>query len=265
MNPLETVRSNPAEVYDTQFVPALFAHWGPIVADAAGVKVGDRVLDVACGTGAATLAAAEKAGPSGHVVGLDAKPDMLAVARRKPTQIEWVEGTAEALPMPDDSFDAVVSQFGFMFFEDKPGALREMMRVLRPGGGIAVAVCDAVENSPGYAALAKLLDRLFGRDVGGAFRAPFVLGDPEQLHAICREAGIADAKVTRHNQAVRFSSIDAMVSAERACVWTLGGVLDDDQFARLLAESEKELQPFVTADGGIRFDMPSLIVTARKA
>ena len=264
MNTLEKVRSNPAEVYDRQFVPALFAHWGPIVVDAAGVKVGDRVLDVACGTGAATIAAAEKVGPSGHVVGLDANPEMLAVARRKPTQIEWVEGTAEALPMPDDSFDSVVSQFGFMFFQDKPGALREMVRVLRHSGGIAVAVCDAVENSPGYGAFAKLLDRLFGTEVGDAFRAPFVVGDAEQLQAICRQAGITDSKVTRHHQAVRFRSIDAMVSTERACVWTLGGVLDDDQFARLLAESEKELQPFATDDGGIRFDMPSLIMTAAK-
>lgn len=264
MDTLERVRSNPAEVYDAQFVPALFAHWGPIVTDAAGVKVGDRVLDVACGTGAATIAAAEKAGPAGHVVGLDANPEMLAVARRKPTPIEWVEGTAEALPMGDDSFDAVLSQFGFMFFEDKPAALREMVRVLRPGGGLAVAVCDAVEQSPGYGAFARLLDRLFGREVGDAFRAPFALGDAGTLQAICRDAGIPDATVRRYDEAVRFSSIDAMVSTERACVWTLGGVLDDDQFKRLLAESKKELQPFVTAGGGVRFDMPSLIITTSK-
>jgi len=260
----ERMHSNPAEVYDTQFVPALFAHWGPIVVEAAGVMTGDRVLDVACGTGAATLAAADKVGLSGHVVGLDANPEMLAVARRKPTQIEWVDGVAETLPMPDNSFDAVISQFGFMFFADRLCALREMMRVVRRGGGIAVAVCDAVENSPGYAALAKLLDRLFGGRVGDAFREPFLRGNSDQLNAIFREAGIANFKVAQHNSAVQFSSIDAMVSTERACVWTLGGVLDDDQFARLLVEAKKELKPFVTHAGGIRFNMPSLIVTARK-
>lgn len=265
MNTPEKASANPAVVYDTQFVPALFAHWGPIVADAAGVKAGDRVLDVACGTGAATLAAAEKVGSSGYVVGLDANPDMLAVARRKPTRVEWLDGRAEALPMRDGSFDAVMSQFGFMFFEDRPAALREMMRVLRPGGGMAVAVCDAVENSPGYRAFANLLDRLFGRNVGDAFRAPFVLGDADKLHAICREAGMAHAKVAQHIKAVRFDSIEAMVSTERACAWTLGGVLDDGQFARLLAESRRELEPFVVDGGGVRFDMPALIVTAQKA
>nr|WP_166487956.1 class I SAM-dependent methyltransferase [Mesorhizobium ciceri] len=145
MTTLEEV-CGPAEIYDVQFVPALFAQWGPVVAGEAGVQNGDRVLDVACGTGALTLAAAEIAGPSGSVVGLDANPEMLAVARRKPVQIEWLEGTAEALPLPNNSFDAVVSQFGLMFFEDKPKALAEMMRVLRPGGRLAVAVCDAVRT-----------------------------------------------------------------------------------------------------------------------
>jgi ubiquinone/menaquinone biosynthesis C-methylase UbiE len=254
----------PAEIYDTCFVPALFAHWGPIVAAAAGVQSGDRVLDVACGTGALTLAAAEQAGPAGSVVGLDANPEMLAVARRKRAQIEWLDGKAEALPLPDGDFDAVVSQFGFMFFEDKPKALGEMMRVLRPGGRLAVAVCDAVENSPGYAAFAHVLDRLFGKQVGDAFRAPFSLGDADRLRSICREAGIANASVARKNGSVRFKSIDALVSTERACVWTLGGILDDAQFARLRRESQTALQPYVVDAGDVRFDMPSLIVSARK-
>jgi ubiquinone/menaquinone biosynthesis C-methylase UbiE len=254
----------PAEVYDELFVPALFAQWGPVVAAAAGVKSGDRVLDVACGTGAATIAAADVVGPGGSVVGLDANPEMLAVARRKPSQIEWIEGAAEALPLPDQSFDAVVSQFGLMFFRDPLKALREMMRVLRPTGGLAVAVCDAVERSPGYAALAALLDRLFGEHIGDAFRAPFALGDPQQLVEIFREAGIPDARVGQHSGKVRFKSIAALVSTERACVWTLGGMLDDDQFGRLLTAAETALRSFVAHDGTVVFEMPALIVTARK-
>ena len=263
MTTINKVRS-PAEIYDARFVPALFAQWGPVVAAEAELREGDRVLDVACGTGALTLAADEIVGPSGSVVGLDANPQMLAVARRKPVKIEWLEGRAEALPPPDRSFDAVVSQFGFMFFDDKAQALREMMRVLRPGGRLAVAVWDAVENSAGYGAFALLLDRLFGRRVGDAFRAPFSLGDAGQLHEICREAGIEDAEVVQRNEEVRFESIDAMVSTERACVWTLGGVLTDQQFELLLKESETALKPFLTGDEVIEFDMPSLIIRTQK-
>jgi ubiquinone/menaquinone biosynthesis C-methylase UbiE len=204
-------------------------------------------------------------GQKGAVVGLDANPEMLAVARRKPSRIEWVEGPAEALPLLDQSFDAVVSQFGLMFFQDPVAALREIMRVLRPSGRLAVVVCDAVENSPGYSAFAALLDRLFGEAIGDAFRSPFALGDARRLLEISRKAGISDARVTRHTGKVRFKSIASLVSTERACVWTLGGLLDGEQFARLLEEAETELRPFVSAQGDVLFDMPALILTARKS
>lgn len=259
----EDVRT-PSEIYDAHFVPALFAQWGPVIAAEAGLQKGERVLDVACGTGALTLAAAEIVGPSGSVVGLDANPEMLAVARSQPASIDWIEGPAEALPLPDESFDAVVSQFGFMFFSDKPKALAEMMRVLKPRGRLVVAVCDAVENSPGYAAFAKLLDRMFGNNVGNAFRAPFSLGNIELLLDICSKAGVLGAQVVRRTGQVRFGSIDALISAERACVWTLGGVLTSDEFERLLDESRTALRPFVINDV-VEFEMPSLLIKTRKS
>lgn len=259
-----TAARTPADVYDEQFVQALFRHWGPVLCDAAGVRAGQRVLDVGCGSGALTLAATERVGAGGHVVGLDPNPEMLAVARRKPTSIEWREGRAESLPFADASFDAVVSQFAMMFFEDPAGALREMHRVVRPGGRIAVAVCDAVENSPGYRALATLLDRLFGKRIGDAFRAPFALGDAQHLRALCKEAGLTDASVTQRDGTVRFASIDALVSTERACVWTLGGLLDDAQFERLRSAAQTEFKPFVAADGRVAFSMPALVIGASK-
>ena len=111
-----------------------------------------------------------------------------------------------------------------MFFEDRRAALREMMRVLRPRGRQAIAVCDSLVHSPGYAALAELLQRLFGDRVANAFRAPFALGDPERLLSLWAQAGIANAKVTRHQGTVHFASIQSLISTERACVWTLGGI-----------------------------------------
>ena len=112
---------------------------------------------------------------------------------------------------------------------------------------------------------AELLQRLFGERVTDAFRAPFVPGDPERLLSLCADAGIADAKVTRHEGTVRFASIKSLISTERACLWTLGGMLDDAQFELLLMEVERALRPFVTADGTVVFAMPALIVRAGKA
>ena len=262
--PTEDAPRSPAEVYETQFVPALFRHWGPVLCETAHIGPGQRLLDVACGTGALTVAAAGRVSPGGAVFGLDINPEMLAVARRHHPEIEWHEGRAESLPFAGASFDAVVSQFGLMFFDDRVAALREMQRVLRPGGRLAVAVCDALERSPGYAALAALLDRLFGRRVGDAFRAPVVLGDAATLQALCIEAGIDKASVAPHEGTVRFDSIDALVSTERTCVWTLGGLLDDDQFESLRREAQEAFRPFVDAGGKVAFAMPALLLTAQK-
>lgn len=264
MNTVAEAQS-PAEIYDGRFVPALFGRWGPVVAAEAQLRQGDQVLDVACGTGALAIAAADIVGPTGSTVGLDANPDMLAVARRKSESIEWLEGRAEALPLQDDRFDAVVSQFGLMFFESRPQAVSEMMRVLKPGGRLAVAVFDGVQNSPGYNDFARLLDRIFGQHVGDALRAPFVLGDADLLRDIFREAGIADARVKRHDAKVTFDSIESLVSIECACVWTLGGVLARSQSAQLLDEAKTALRTHLVTGGGIEFDMPALIVTAQKA
>ncbi|MCA8909796.1 MAG: methyltransferase domain-containing protein [Rhodospirillaceae bacterium] len=254
----------PAEIYDSRFVPALFGPWGPVVAGEAAVGPGHAVLDVACGTGALAVAAAGRVGPGGRVVGLDANPQMLAVARAKPVAVTWQEGRAEALPFEDASFDAVVSQFGLMFFDDPALALREMMRVLKPGGRLAVAVCDGLVRSPGYHAFWRLLGRLFGEAVANAFAAPFALGDAAALRAIAVRAGLADAEIRQRQGTVRFASIADLVSTERACVWTLGGLLDDAQFALLAAEADGVLAPFRTAEGQVEFVMPALIVCTAK-
>lgn len=255
-----TTRS-PAETYDELFVPALFAQWGDVVADAARVGEGDQVLDVACGTGALTLAVSRRVGPTGKAVGTDANPDMLEVARRKTAPIEWQKGRAESLPFADDQFDVVVSQFGLMFFDDRPAALREMARVLRPGGRLAVAVFDSLDHSPGYAVFTELLHRRFGAEVAEAFRAPFVCGDRELLRDLCAEAALPDVAISRHDRKVRFEAPKDLVSAERDCVWTLGGVLDDAQFEQLLSDADESLAPFRDAKGAVTFNMPALVVT----
>lgn len=256
---------SPARIYDRYFVPALFGQWGPVVSKEAGIQPGHRVLDVACGTGALTLSVAEAAGPSGQVTGVDINPEMLEIAEAKSSAIEWRQSPAEKLPFDNDRFDVVVSQFGFMFFDDQVQALREILRVLRPGGGsMAIAVCDALDHSPGYAVLTELLHRLFGESVASAFRAPFSYGDARRLAALGGESGVADIAIKRRDGTVSFPSIAALVSTERACAWTLGGLLDDDQFDILLKAADESLAPFTQVDGSVLFNMPALIVTGHR-
>jgi ubiquinone/menaquinone biosynthesis C-methylase UbiE len=257
------VSSRAAEVYEESFVPALFQPWAPRMADAAHIAAGQRVLDVATGTGILARTVAERVGPAGSVVGLDINDGMLAVARRVAPHIEWRLDRAEALPFGDSSFDAVVSQFGLMFFEDKPGALREMWRVLRPGGRLAVAVWDSVENAPGIRTLMGLLQEYGGQQAADGLRAPFSLGDTDLLRRLFEDAGIPDARIMGHPGQARYPSIDSWMYTNTKG-WVFADLFDDAQYERLLRAANEALAGFVMPDGTVVFDIPAYIITASK-
>jgi ubiquinone/menaquinone biosynthesis C-methylase UbiE len=254
-----------AQGYQDQLVPALMEDWAPKVAGAAGIRAGDRVLDVACGTGVLTREAARRAGAEERVTGLDLSPAMLAVAARLNPGIRWQQGSAEALPYPDRTFDAVVSQFGLMFVPDPVLALREMWRVLAPGGRLAVAVWASLDETPAYAAQTALVERLAGRQAGEMLRTPFNLGDPNRLAQLCRSAGIAGADVRLTDGVGRFPSIRSLMEVDlRNWLPTLGVVLDPGLIEEILRQAETTLAPHVTRSGSeVTFASPAVLVTAQ--
>ena len=254
-----------ANAYEALFVPALFGQWAPKVADAAHIQPGHRVLDVGCGTGILAREVAPRTGSSGTVAGIDPNAGMIAVAKQLARAIEWREGFAESLPFPDQSFNAVVSQFGLMFFRDRRHALREMLRVRAPGGHLAIAVWDSLDNMPAFASEVALLEQTAGRRAADALRAPFVLGNRKDLAALFSEAGVVSAEITTHHGAAQFPSIRTMVEADlRGWLPVMGVILTEDLIGHILQEAGHAISSYDIANGGVTFHLSAHLVTAKK-
>ncbi len=258
------VTDDAAVLYERSFVPALFARAAVVLADAAEIGQGQRVLDVGCGTGVVARAAARRVGPEGRVVGLDINPRMLAVARRVAPEIEWRHGDAGDLPFEDGAFDVVVSQFAAMFFPDPALALREMWRVLAPRGRLAVAVCGPLADAAGYKALAEVAEHVCSPEVQALLRSPFALGDKQRLAGLIADAGIAGASIDTRACPVQFPSIDALVHTEVQAS-PIRDVIDAQSFEALLEGARHKLAGFTSNGGEVSFAISAHIVTARKA
>lgn len=243
-----------ATVYEEFFVPALFHQFAAPTLSAAGIGPGHRVLDVACGTGVAARSAATLVGSQGRVIGLDPNPGMLTVARQVSPDIEWREGVAEAIPYPDASFDAVVCQFGLMFFEDRARGLREMRRVLKPTGLLSVSVWDSLDNIPAYSILVALIHHLVGKRAADALRTPFVLGDSSRLANVFGEAGMAPVAIATHQGRARYPSVRSWVLTDiKGWFPLVDVVLEPSEYETLLDAAEGALTVFTTPTGSVDF------------
>lgn len=264
-DPVTQSEVDAARAYESLFVPALFGQWARRVADAAQVKPGNRVLDVACGTGVLAREISARTGPTGYVAGIDPGAGMLQVAKELAPTVDWHRGAAESMPFEDGLFDAVVCQFGLMFFADRNRAIREMLRVTAPGGRMVVVVWDALGSMPAYAAEVALLERLAGLEAADALRAPFVLGDREALDALLVGAGAAPAAMSTQRGEARFPGIRAMVEADlRGWLPVMGVRLADELVDDILREAEDVLGAYETTDGQVSFEVSAHLATTVK-
>jgi ubiquinone/menaquinone biosynthesis C-methylase UbiE len=204
--------SNPAEGYESYMVPALFAPWASRLVQLASPRRGERVLDLACGTG---VVARQLAPRVGTVTGLDLNPNMLAVARaageRERLAIDWREGRAEALPFADGAFDLVVCQFALMFMADRRAALREANRVLARGGRLALSVWQGIERHPFY----RELDRVIQQRLGvSALAEIFAIGDAGELRALLEGAGFQRVEIESPSMTARFPNPAGFLAGE---------------------------------------------------
>jgi SAM-dependent methyltransferase len=251
-----------AEMYESTFVPAIFAQWAPVLLDAAGVGPGQHVLDVACGTGILARTAAERIGPTGSVVGLDLNPAMLAVARRLRPDLVWQQGDVAELPFSGSIFDVVLCQSALMFFPDATKALREMARVCKPGGTVGIQVYASLHEQPAYGPWVEMVARHAGPEAVGLLGTYWVHGDLDTLAGRFRSAGLQVADLRTMVGAARWDSIDQMVQIE-VDGSPLVDLIDDETHRRIREES-RELLARYQGDDGAPVPIASHLVLARK-
>ena len=218
--------------------------YAPAVLDAAGVSVGSVVLDLATGTGDAALLAGSRVQMGGAAIGVDISIPMLRVARSKTnaSSVEFLAADAMTLPFRDKTFDAVICQFGLMFFPDRQAALVEVRRLLRPGGRIALTVWGTAEMAP-FAGIVACA--LAGQNPGlrEEMLLPFALADQTDLLSLLRSAGFRDSRVKQEIRSVVFDSVlDFLAPYEQ------GGGRLGQAFLQLSSDMKQVVRRDVTAE-----------------
>jgi len=242
-----------AELYERVVARHILSPWAPSLVDAARLAVGERVLDLACGTGVVARIAARRVGPRGRVTGVDLNAGMIGVARSLPAPdgapIEWVEGSALAIPLPDASVDAVLCQQGLQFFPDKALSLREMRRVLARGGRLALSVWSGtgVYNSAVGRALARLVDE----DTASRFCASRNVPAKEELERLAVEAGFSGVEVRIVRMNLHLPRLDRFTLDHLAGTPVAASIaaLDPESRKNIGTSVMQELLPFREGDG----------------
>ena len=247
------VSGDAAELYERYAVRYVMGPWAPGIVEIAALRKGERVLDLACGTGLVARLAAPQVGSTGQVTGLDFNAGMLAVARTQSppcgAAIIWVEGSAVAMDFPDASFDVILCQQGLQFFPDKSAALREMHRVLAPAGRLVLSVWKSA--GPYNIAVGEALEQYVGGDVASKYRASRIVPDAEALLCMLAEARFVEARIRPSLMTIRLPRIDAFVLAHLSASPVAGAIatLSEEMRTALAKQVKVALQAYVDGDG----------------
>ncbi|HYP44764.1 MAG TPA: class I SAM-dependent methyltransferase [Propionibacteriaceae bacterium] len=269
----ETSRHWLAEVNarEALLVPVLEA-----LMEAAELSTGERVLDVGCGAGTTTLAAAVRVGPQGVVTGVDISPAMIAAARERAAdeQVDWLVADAEQHRFPAGSYDAVISRFGVMFFADPLRAFRNLAAACREGGRLVVVVWPLRDRSDFFTRPLQVLVGT-GQRLGRALplppvnRGPFSLGDPERLHRLLSDAGWRDITIDLDQRKLYLGGPGASVEQAVDFVLDLGPaqMALGEQPAELVDTARSDLaRALLGWKDDVGFGLPGgfLVVSARR-
>jgi SAM-dependent methyltransferase len=264
---------NPAEIYENYFVPAMFLPWADVLLRHAVPQPGERVLDVACGTGIVARQVAPIVGSNGQVVAIDMNPTMIAVANALPSpsgaKINWKEGNAMFLPSADELFDLVLCQHGLQFFPDRSMAIEEMRRVLVPEGRALSIVLQALARHPVFEALMQSVARHLSIPLSTVI-TPFGLSDADELKNLFAAAGFQNVDIVPVSITARFPDperfVPLAITSSAAAVSGFAKLQSPERTALLDAvrvEVEPVLSGYCDADA-VTFPMFAHIAVATK-
>lgn len=254
------------EMYERHLAAPLFRPWAEILLNELRLSLGDRLLDIACGTGVVARLAQERLGTTEGIVGVDVSPGMLAVAQAVAPEIDWREGNAADLPLREgEIFDVVTCQQGLQFFPDKAPAVAEMRRALRPGGRLGIATWRPLEENVLFHEMHRIGEQHLG---------PFVdnrhsFGEAAPLEALLRDAGFTQVRVHTISQPVHFEDRQTIARMNAMALVGMSPAskeMSEEQrastVAAILRDSEPVIERFTDASG-VTFEMRSNVATAR--
>ena len=263
--------SSVPKAYNEYFVPRLFEPWAKLLIAEADLRDGETVLDIATGPGTVARLAAEKLGPRGRIVATDISRPMLEIARAKPGRssaapIEYRESPAAPLAAPDGTFDKVLCQQGLQFFPNRPAALREMRRVLKPGGRAAIAVWTDIESNQVFAAFQAALKATASAELADLINAPFSWPRSSDLKSAGEDAGLRDVRVLTCVLPLTFEGgLDQAVRSFAATpVSPAVAALPRHTQDAFLARLRLELAPLVGKNGTVSGRMTSNLMVGQR-
>ncbi len=256
MNDRIVMKSMP-DNYERYFVPMIGVPASKGLLAAAQLKPGERVLNVACGTGVVARAAAHAVWPTGTVAGLDISPGMLAAARKQistENSVDWYEASAEAMPLPDRSFDVVLCQMGLQFMTNKPAAIAEMRRVLVPGGRALVTVPGPEPDL--FSTMGDALGRWIGPEAAAFERTVFSLHDEAEIRRLLERAGFGRVELKAAVARLDVPEPQEFLWQYITSTPMIGGIAKVDDATRTAFERQvtNEWQRF-RVNGGMKFDV----------
>lgn len=262
---------NPADAYDQYLGPAIFAPLSAFVLEKAAVQPGERVLDLACGSGIVTLQLAPLVGETGKVVGVDLSAPMLAVAaaKEKPAggPVEFREGNGTALiDLDNSSFDVVICQQGLQFFPDRDTGASEMRRVLTSNGRAIVACWKGLEHQTLFQQLVETQARQLDIPIEKA-GMPFSFGDPDVLKTTLEDAGFETAEIVEHEIVAKFPEPGEFVrrmTAAAAAVMPQFTAIDLDQATASITHILAPVLAHYTKDDHVVITMKTNVAIATR-